>query len=390
MKTISALNSFTPATAAANTKIATPQPLGDVVGNKSLAPATSLQLGQARLPGSLDQNTPGMGKNGLGAGVSKDALGGSLGLGSLGSGDVIGGLGKNGPFGGLGDGILGPGGKGLPGTGGFGGPGSEDGLSGLSGFLGGFGGRGPSLKMPGSDRMDGDFSGGFFGKGTWDYGPKGLTGSGSGGVTVGGYGIGVNDRGQLGVATGDAYGGNVTSPGDAKKGANSAVGGGGKPASGVPEGLDWSRGTGIKEGSTTTATPDSSGTKTEGPNDLGPSTNEPEQPKEDENQTAVASNDDIKDNQAGKPNPMAMPNPEDSSGGGSPRASIAYSSFFMPNPEDSGGGTPRSNSLLGSLYMPNPEDSGGGTPRSVSASVATTASALNLVSIAGVSLKLRV
>jgi hypothetical protein len=114
--------------------------------------------------------------------------------------------------------------------------------------------------------------------------------------------------------------------------------------------------------------------------------------KKDENETAVAKNDTTKDTQAGKPNPYAQPNPEDS-GGGTPRSNVGSSGFFMPNPEDTGGGTPRSraagsgvfmpnpedsgggsprssDSLIGRLFMPNPEDSGGGTPRSVTANLA--------------------
>jgi hypothetical protein len=53
-----------------------------------------------------------------------------------------------------------------------------------------------------------------------------------------GIGIGVNDRGDIGVATGDAKDGmKVNSPGDAKAGA----GGGGKSGgnAGAPEGLNW-------------------------------------------------------------------------------------------------------------------------------------------------------
>jgi len=221
--------------------------------------------------------------------------------------------------------------------------------------------------------MDGDSGFGVFGKGTWDYDSRGLHGTGSGGATVGGYGLGINERGQLGAATGDAHGGNVTSPGDAKDGASKAVGGGGSTSTpgGAPEGMDWSRGTRIKDSATSTAPANNNAPKTEGPNDLGPSTNDPATEPEKEDDTAVAQNDTSKDNNAGKPNPFAMPNPEDS-GGGSPRSSVALAShLFTPNPEDAGGGTPRSrSSLLTSLFMPNPDGPGGGTPWSVVASVA--------------------
>jgi hypothetical protein len=274
------------------------------------------------------------------------------------------------------------------------------GFSGINGFGGIGSNKGPALKLPGSDRMDGDTSlGAIFGKGKWDFGPNGLTGSISGGITSHGYGVGVNDKGEIGVAKGDHEGGSVTSIGDAKEGANKAVNGSGSSNknSGAPEGMDWSRGTRIKDNSSTKDIVPPAGSepkKTEGPNDLGPSTNDPSKEKKDENETAVAQNDNTKGTQAGKPNPYAMPNPEDTgggtprsrssavgnlvmpnpedSGGGTPRSSVTRSSsFFMPNPEDSGGGTPRSrSSALGDLVMPNPEDSGGGTPRSVVANIA--------------------
>jgi hypothetical protein len=176
------------------------------------------------------------------------------------------------------------------------------------------------------------------------------------------------------VAKGDHEGGSVTSVADAKGAANKAVNGGGSGSgsqnktSGTPEGLDWSKGTRVKDNTSITVEPKK---QEEGPNDLGPSTNDPATETKKEDETAVAQNDTKKDTQAGKPNPYAMPNPEDS-GGGTPRSSVArFGALFMPNPEESGGGTPRSNtSRVGSLYMPNPEDSGGGTPRSAVASVA--------------------
>jgi hypothetical protein len=310
---------------------------------------------------------PGLGKNGheLG-GLDKNGFGGVgkqgvPGLNGRGEG-LLGGLGKSG-IPGLGKEIFG---NGIGG----GELGSEEGMYGL---FGGVGKKGPGIKAPGSDRMDGGPSGAIFGGGTWDFGPNGLHGSAHGGITFGGYGVGVNDHGQVGVAKGDHEGGSVTSPSDAQGAASSAISGGSSnKGSGVPEGLDWSRGTRTSKSDREILAPPADGSKkTEGPNDLGPSNNDPSTEEKKEDETAVAQNDTPKDNNAGKPNPDAMPNPEDT-GGGSPRSNAARSSaYFMPNPEDSGGGSPRSRaSALGDLFMPNPEDSGCGTPRSVIANIA--------------------
>jgi hypothetical protein len=378
--------------------VATPQTLPAVIANRNPVPnavvgfgkngvpgkpGTIPGLGNNGFPGGLSSGIPGLDKNGLPGRPGRSGLPGGLagGIPGLGKGGFLGGLGKSGLPGGFGKsgmpgglGQLGLGGYGKNGFGGFaGGMGGDGAFGGLSGgLLGGLGGgrKGPALKTPGSDRMDGDFSFGGFGKGTWDFGPGGLKIGGSGGVTVGGYGIGVNDKGQVGVAKGDAWdGGSVTSVGDAKAGAASAVNGGSKPAgSGAPEGLEWSRGTRVKDNDTMKSSVPAA-PKSEGPNDLGPTNNDPAAEPKKENETAVAKNDTPKKEEAGKPNPFAMPNPEDS-GGGSPRSNL----YSMPNPEDSGGGTPRSAtakaSTLSRLYMPNPEDSGGGTPRSAIANIA--------------------
>jgi hypothetical protein len=347
-------------------------------------------------PGGVGPGLPsGVGPGGV-PGVGPGGVGpsGIPGMGRGGVG-VPGGVGPGGAPGGLGRG-------GLPGAGG---------LGDFGGLPTGPGGRGgmPGFKTPGADRMDGGpnggpefrgplgggppggpasggFGGGVFGQGTWDYDSKGLHGSGSAGGTVGGYGAGVNDRGEFGVATGGAEGGRVTSPGDAKAGAASAVGGSkGGGQSGVPEGLDWSHGTRVKGDSAqdnSDLKPKEDAPKRE-VNDLGPSTNEPAQPTEDDTSTAVAQNDDGKGTQAGRPNPMATPNPEDT-GGGTPRSSgVAFGELYRPNPEDTGGGgTPRSSgvSTFGELYRPNPEDSGGGTPRSAVASVGALARAVGVAS----------
>lgn len=312
------------------------------------------ELGKNGVPGGLGRELPGFEKNGIG-GLGKQGIPGMNGR----SEGLLGGLGKTG-IPGLGKDIFG---NGM-------GDGSEEGMGGL---FGGVGKKGPGIKAPGSDRMDGGPSGAIFGGGTWDFGPNGLHGSGHGGITFGGYGLGVNDRGQVGVAKGDHEGGSVTSPSDAQGAANSAVNGGSSnKSSGVPEGLDWSRGTRTSKSDRELLAPASDEPKkTEGPNDLGPSNNDPSTQEKKEDETAVAQNDTSTNNKAGKPNPDAMPNPEDS-GGGTPRSNAARSSaYFMPNPEDTGGGSPRSrSSALSDLFMPNPEDAGGGTPRSVIANIA--------------------
>jgi hypothetical protein len=334
-------------------------------------------IGRNGLPGLPGNNIPGFDKNGLPGRFGREGFPGLPGGNIPG---LPGGMGRGGFPGLPGNSIPGfekngmPGGRdrGIPGLG-FGESGGFPGMPGVPGGIGGHRG-GPALKMPGSDRMGGDVSGAIFGGGTWDFNSSGFHASPSGGVTFGGYGVGVNERGQVGVAKGDAGGGSVTSPADAKGAANKAVGGGGSQnkTAGAPEGLDWSKGTHVKDSSTMPVSTEPK--KQEGPNDLGPSTNDPATEPKKENETAVAQNDTTKNTQAGKPNPYAMPNPEDS-GGGTPRSSTShFGALFMPNPEDSGGGTPRSHvssvSRFSALFMPNPEDSGGGTPRSVIANVA--------------------
>jgi hypothetical protein len=137
-------------------------------------------------------------------------------------------------------------------------------------------------KMTGADGVSG------FLKGEWDFGSKGLEVKK---VEVGvtphfdwtpskkGIGPGMKD-GKPGVAEGDAYGGSVTTPadvkGDAKKGGAAASG-----KSGVPEGLDWSRGTRIKGDDIKEMKRDIPLAAPKQINDLGPSTNEPEQKKDD-------------------------------------------------------------------------------------------------------------
>ena len=297
---------------------------------------------------------------------------------------------------------------------GAGGISSLDAAGGLRGIgsLGGIGSRqgppGGLLKTPGADRMDGDgadrrtgFTGvsGFL-KGTWDFGSNGLQGSVSSGGVLGqtnwspvkeGLGIGMNDRGEVGVADG-TKGGNVTSPAGAQATAAKAFGGGGDNAAAPDAGFSWIKGARIigdnKDSSTAApAEPQI--------NDLGPSTNEPEQtpdqtpdqttPDKDEG-TAVAQNDDPKGGgEAGKPNPDAMPADDTSSGGNPPRPDA------MPADDTSGGGGnsgPRAVTALSTTFLkagstsasaalrasnaftPNPEDSGGGGnsgPRSVTA-----------------------
>ncbi len=310
-------------------------------------PSNIANSGKGAIARNIGQRIPGMDKNGLPGGIGRNGFPGTqdigqrLGIGKTGLG---GGLGKPGLPGMPGnssgiEGLLGdlgrlglPGGKGKDILGGFG-PG---------GPFGGFGNSGgPAIKMPGSDRMGGASGGsggssgfgdpsglgpggfgnpgapspsglGGFINGTWDPSPKGgLTGGVSGGgVTWDGYGGGVNDKGQPGLAKGDATGGSVTSPSDATKTSNSSTDKGGAPA-----GMEW--GKHIKNDWVPPA--GSEPKKTEGPNDLGPSNNDPAMEQKKENETAVAQNDSTKDTKAGKPDPNAMPNPEDS-GGGTPRS----------------------------------------------------------------------
>ena len=146
---------------------------------------------------------------------------------------------------------------------------------------------------PRADRMTGaDGAGGFF-KFKWDVGGDGklhLTDV-QGGATVHGdwmpgrgIGPGVKD-GKPGVAEGDGKGGDVNTPGDASKKAGSSSSASGK--SGVPEGLDWSKGTRIKGEELREMKRDIPPAPPKVYNDLGPSTNEPEQKPAD---TTVAQN----------------------------------------------------------------------------------------------------
>jgi hypothetical protein len=146
---------------------------------------------------------------------------------------------------------------------------------------------GPSNKATGVDR------GGVICKGTFDFGPKGFKVTAQCGATAHidktpgkGVGPGVKD-GKPGVAAGDAHGGDVYNLDDASKkaGASSTASSG---KSGVPEGLDWSKGTRIKGEDLKNLKRDIPPPPTPQINDLGPSTNEPEQKAED---AAVARND---------------------------------------------------------------------------------------------------
>jgi hypothetical protein len=149
---------------------------------------------------------------------------------------------------------------------------------------------------PKADKRTGADGGGVFCKGTFDFGPKGFKVTVQCGATAHtdwmpgkGFGPGVND-GKPGVATGDGKGGSVTTPGDAKKAGASSSASSGKP--GVPEGLDWSKGTRIK-GEDLKEMKRDIGPAPPRPdyNDLGPSTNEPEQKADD---TTVARNDNAR------------------------------------------------------------------------------------------------
>jgi hypothetical protein len=141
---------------------------------------------------------------------------------------------------------------------------------------------GPFNKATGVDRA------GVICKGTFDVGPEGLKVTVQCGATAHiegtpGNGVGPGEKdGKPGVATGDAHGGNVYTLGDASKkaGASSTAsdgkGGAGAPApvkDPVPDSLFFYK-------LTTPPEPQI--------NDLGPSTNEPEQKAED---AAVARND---------------------------------------------------------------------------------------------------
>jgi len=151
------------------------------------------------------------------------------------------------------------------------------------------GATGPS-PTPSADRMTGFDGAGAFLRGEWDFGSKGPEVKK---VEVGGtahtdwmpgrgVGPGMKD-GKPGVAEGNANGGGVTTPGDvkgdAKKDGAANKAGGGK--SGVPEGLDWSKGTRIKGDDIKEMKRDIPPAAPKQINDLGPSTNEPEQKKDD-------------------------------------------------------------------------------------------------------------
>jgi hypothetical protein len=143
---------------------------------------------------------------------------------------------------------------------------------------------------PRADKATGfDGAGGFCG-GSIDFGPKGLqVDHFQCGVTPQfdwepgkGVGPGIKD-GKPGVAYGD---GSVTTPGDVTKraGSSSSASGGKRP-----EGLYWSRGTRIKGDDLKDLKRDTPPPAAPQINDLGPSTNEPEQPPEQKDEdTAVA------------------------------------------------------------------------------------------------------
>jgi hypothetical protein len=148
---------------------------------------------------------------------------------------------------------------------------------------------------PSADRMTGLDGGGVFFRGRWDVGSKGLQVDRlEGGATAHtdwmpgkGIGPGVKD-GKPGVAEGDAKGGSVNTPGDVKGGAASSAGGGKSGGNaGVPEGLDWSRGTRIKGDDIKDMKRDIPQAPPKNYNDLGPSTNEPEQKQKDEDTTVA-------------------------------------------------------------------------------------------------------
>jgi hypothetical protein len=145
---------------------------------------------------------------------------------------------------------------------------------------------------PSADRATGLDGGGAFFRGSWDFGSKGFrVGDLQGGATLHGdwmpgrgVGPGVKD-GKPGVAEGDGKGGDVTTPGDAKKGGATNKAGGGK--AGVPEGLDWSKGTRIKGDDIKEMKRDIPPAAPKQINDLGPSTNEPEQKQKDGDATVA-------------------------------------------------------------------------------------------------------
>jgi hypothetical protein len=138
---------------------------------------------------------------------------------------------------------------------------------------------------PSADRMTGLDGGGVFFRGRWDIGSKGLQVDRlEGGATAHtdwmpgkGVGPGVKD-GKPGVAEGDGKGGSVTTTGDVKGEAKGGSKSGGN--AGVPEGLDWSRGTRIKGDDVKDMKRDIPQAAPKNYNDLGPSTNEPEQKKD--------------------------------------------------------------------------------------------------------------
>jgi len=148
---------------------------------------------------------------------------------------------------------------------------------------------------PNANRATGLDGGGVFFGGSWDFGSKGLKFNDlrAGGTAHTdwmpgrGVGPGIKD-GKPGVAEGDGKGGNVTTPGDvkgdAKKGGAANKSGGN---AGVPEGLDWSKGTRIKGDDLKEMKRDIPPAAPRQINDLGPSTNEPEQKPKDEGATVA-------------------------------------------------------------------------------------------------------
>jgi hypothetical protein len=150
---------------------------------------------------------------------------------------------------------------------------------------------------PRADKATGLDGGGVFCRGTFDFGPKGFKATVQCGATAHtdwmpgkGVGPGVKD-GKPGVATGDGKGGSVTTPGDAsnKAGASSSASPG---KSGAPEGLDWTDDKHrIKDSVKALKRDIPAAPPRPDYNDLGPSTNEPEQKADD---TTVARNDDAR------------------------------------------------------------------------------------------------
>jgi hypothetical protein len=149
---------------------------------------------------------------------------------------------------------------------------------------------------PKADKMTGLDGGGVFFGGSWDFDSKGLHFNGlKGGATLHGdwmpgrgVGPGVKD-GKPGVAEGNGKGGDVTTPGDASKKAGSSSS---AAAGKAPEGLNWTDDNHRIKDSVKALKRDLPAAPPKPDcNDLGPSTNEPEQKTED---TVVARNDDAR------------------------------------------------------------------------------------------------